>query len=148
MLGSSGLEPPTSRLSGACSNQLSYKPKKQMTDIRWQMTDIRWQISGDRCQKKPTRDTRINLSPNRSVVAVSLSPTIRNLECRLNSFASLVICHLTPDIFFFCFSSQISGDRCQKRSKPKSENKRYRAIELVSCFDWVIQGFDCVSESV
>ena len=26
MVGSSGLEPPTSRLSGACSNQLSYKP--------------------------------------------------------------------------------------------------------------------------
>ena len=26
MVGSSGLEPPTSRLSGVCSNQLSYKP--------------------------------------------------------------------------------------------------------------------------
>ena len=26
MVGSSGLEPPTSRLSGGCSNQLSYKP--------------------------------------------------------------------------------------------------------------------------
>ena len=26
-LGSSGLEPPTSRLSGVCSNQLSYEPK-------------------------------------------------------------------------------------------------------------------------
>ena len=29
LVGSSGLEPPTSRLSGGCSNQLSYKP------IRW-----------------------------------------------------------------------------------------------------------------
>ena len=26
LVGSSGLEPPTSRLSGGCSNQLSYKP--------------------------------------------------------------------------------------------------------------------------
>ena len=26
MVGSSGLEPPTSRLSGVCSNQLSYEP--------------------------------------------------------------------------------------------------------------------------
>ena len=26
MVGSSGLEPPTSRLSGVCSNLLSYKP--------------------------------------------------------------------------------------------------------------------------
>ena len=27
MVGSSGLEPPTSRLSGVCSNRLSYKPE-------------------------------------------------------------------------------------------------------------------------
>ena len=27
LVGLSGLEPPTSRLSGVCSNQLSYKPK-------------------------------------------------------------------------------------------------------------------------
>ena len=26
LVGSSGLEPPTSRLSGVCSNQLSYEP--------------------------------------------------------------------------------------------------------------------------
>ena len=29
MVGSSGLEPPTSRLSGVCSNQLSYEPKRR-----------------------------------------------------------------------------------------------------------------------
>ena len=29
MVGLSGLEPPTSRLSGVRSNQLSYKPKSQ-----------------------------------------------------------------------------------------------------------------------
>ena len=29
MVGSSGLEPPTSRLSGVCSNQLSYEPKRK-----------------------------------------------------------------------------------------------------------------------
>ena len=29
MVGSSGLEPPTSRLSGVCSNQLSYEPEEE-----------------------------------------------------------------------------------------------------------------------
>ena len=34
MVGSSGLEPPTSRLSGVCSNRLSYKPEtKAMVEI-------------------------------------------------------------------------------------------------------------------
>ena len=34
MVGLGGLEPPTSRLSSARSNQLSYKPKQQETDQR------------------------------------------------------------------------------------------------------------------
>jgi hypothetical protein len=33
MVGLSGLEPPTSRLSGVRSNQLSYRPKKRVMGI-------------------------------------------------------------------------------------------------------------------
>ena len=36
LVGSSGLEPPTSRLSGGCSNQLSYKPILLQLSVRLQ----------------------------------------------------------------------------------------------------------------
>ena len=32
LVGTSGLEPPTSRLSGVCSNQLSYVPIKKLAN--------------------------------------------------------------------------------------------------------------------
>ena len=35
VVGLSGLEPPTSRLSGVCSNQLSYKPPSWIEDSHW-----------------------------------------------------------------------------------------------------------------
>ena len=35
VVGLSGLEPPTSRLSGVCSNQLSYKPPSWIVDSHW-----------------------------------------------------------------------------------------------------------------
>ena len=39
MVGSSGLEPPTSRLSGARSNHLSYEPVVKKPDARRQRTE-------------------------------------------------------------------------------------------------------------
>ena len=49
LVGISGLEPETSRLSGGCSNQLSYKPDWKPVDGR----ELRFSDDGMRLSKKP-----------------------------------------------------------------------------------------------
>ena len=48
MVGPSGLEPPTSRLSGVCSNQLSYEPVSFLTHL-----SRRWLFGGDEGDRTP-----------------------------------------------------------------------------------------------